>query len=215
MQRLTRRAFLASLGVSASLGSPMRLFGSRGDLVSAGWDHPREPIPQVTPLSPPFRLPESWYRQTVKRLQERLAQRGLDGIILKDRWNIIYVSGLFHTTTERPFWLFVPTRGEPVFFYPGLDKDLVNTWWIKEGEWYFDYPHAGPFNTLAYKAGPRADLLQWMLKGTGQARLRARASGHRGRGGADDDEAHAGGLARSAIRSGRRSLTPHADDQDA
>jgi Xaa-Pro dipeptidase len=181
MRRMTRRAFLASLGVSASLGHPSPFRRWRGSEtlslpLAFGSDLGREPVPQVTPLSPPFRLSESWYRQTVKRLQDRLAERGLDGIILKDRWNIIYVSGLFHTTTERPFWLFVPTRGEPIFFYPGLDKDLVNTWWIKEGEWYFDYPHAGPFNTLAYKAGPKADLLQWMLKGLarrgfGRARL--------------------------------------------
>jgi Xaa-Pro aminopeptidase len=104
----------------------------------------------------------------VKRLQSKLAEKGLDGIILKDRWNIIYVSGLFHTSTERPFWLFVPTKGEPTFFHPSLDRDLVQTWWIKDREWSFDFKHAGDFNKVVYQAGPTVELVQWMLKGLAQ-----------------------------------------------
>lgn len=125
----------------------------------------REPELQGAPIAAPFRLPVEWYQQTVRRLQSKLQERGLNGIILKDRWNIIYVSGLFHTSTERPFWLFVPAKGEPTFFHPGLDKDLVGTWWIKDREWYFDFQHAGEFNRVVYKAGPKVDLLAWMLQG--------------------------------------------------
>ncbi len=165
---LSRRRFLHSIGTSTVI-----LGVGRANSIAG-----RRPLPalDVAPLTPPFRLPVEWYQKTVRRLQKKLDERGLDGIILKDRWNIIYVSGLFHTTTERPFWLFVPTKGEPAFFYPGLDRDLIDTWWIKDGAWYFDFPHAGAFNQVVWEAGERVDLLQWMLKelgkrGFGKAKL--------------------------------------------
>src|SRR6266852_5334250 len=47
------------------------------------------------------RLPLEWHKQRAKLLQEKLAQDGRDGILLTDRWNIIYFTGLWHTTTER------------------------------------------------------------------------------------------------------------------
>ena len=120
-------------------------------------------IPPMTPLEPPFRLPESWYRKNMARLQASLAENGLDGMILEDVWNIIYFSGLFHSKTERPLWLFVPAAGEPVIYHPALDRDLVDTWWIQDAEWYFDYPHHGAYNRMVYEPGPPQDLSQWML----------------------------------------------------
>ena len=127
-------------------------------------------------LEPPFRLPEAWYRENVRRLQARLEENHLDGIILEDVWNIIYFSGLFHSKTERPFWLFVPTKGDPVVFHPFLDRELVETWWIEDREWYFDFPHHGAFNALTFEPGRQEDLLTWMLEGLerrgfGRARL--------------------------------------------
>lgn len=122
-----------------------------------------ESIPSIQPLESPFRLPEEWYRENILRLQVKLTENDLDGIILENIWNIIYFSGLFYLETERPFWLFIPAHGEPVFFHPALDIDLINTWWIKDTEWYFDYPHHGAYNTIVYKPGPPQDLLQWML----------------------------------------------------
>lgn len=121
-------------------------------------------ISPMESLEPPFRLPEAWYQKSTERLQSKLQEKGLDGVILEDVWNIIYFSGLFHAKTERPFWLFIPARGEPTFFHPALDRDLVDTWWIKDAEWYFDYPHHGEYNQIVYEAGPPQDLLQWMLK---------------------------------------------------
>ncbi len=151
---ISRRNFIKSLGVSAAT---LPLAGTLLDSI--------EPKLFAASVSGPYRLPIEWYKRTVARLQAKLRERGLDGIILKDRWNIIYVSGLFHTNTERPFWLFVPTKGEPSFFHPGLDKDLVESWWIKDREWYFDYLHADGFNKVVFKAGPKEDLLAWMLRG--------------------------------------------------
>jgi Xaa-Pro dipeptidase len=120
-------------------------------------------IDEMDSLQPPFRLEEDWYRWNVSRLQEKLLENGLKGILLNNIWNIIYFSGLFHTNTERPFWLFIPAKGKPVFFIPLLDRSLIETWWIEEYEWYFDFPHHGPYNERTFEAGPPADLYEWLL----------------------------------------------------
>ncbi len=146
----------------------IKAFGVSGAVLGVGLPARAPAPPAAAPLAEPFRLPESWYRNTVKRLQAKLSEKGLDGVILKDRWNLIYFSGLFHTSTERPFWLFIPTKGDPTFFAPGLDRDLIESWWIKDYEWYFDFPHAGEFNKNQYRAGPKVDLMQWMLRGLGK-----------------------------------------------
>ncbi len=130
-------------------------------------------------MEPPFRLPEAWYRQNMTRLQATLSENGLDGIILEDVWNIIYFSGLFHSKTERPFWLFVPAKGEPVIYHPALDRDLVDTWWIQDAEWYFDYPHHGAYDTFVCEPGPPQDLLQWMLGSLGNRGFGHGHPGHR------------------------------------
>jgi len=122
-------------------------------------------------LASPFRLPATWYRGTIGRLQARLKEHGLDGILFQNITNIVYFSGLFHSATERPFWLFIPTTGEPTFFCPGLDRDLVRSWWIQDMEWYFDYPHHGPFNQFVREPGPAKDIHAWLLRGLAERGL--------------------------------------------
>jgi len=144
----------------------MRTSGKVGDIESEGF------VSAIVTLQPPFRLPKSWYRENMRRLQARLEEHGLEGLILADVCNIIYFSGLFHTRTERPFWLFVPAKGDPVLFHPALDRDLVDSWWIEDREWYFDFPHSGACNTLVWEPDPEVDLRAWMLE-----RLAARGFG--------------------------------------
>jgi len=151
----TRRNFLASLGLAAG---------------AAGLGRPPEACAEIKPgkvasLKPPFRLPVDWYRGAVKRLQGKLAEKGLGGAIVADVLNRNYLTGIFLTETERPNYLFIPAKGDPVAFIPGLDRDMAASWWIKEFEWYFDFPHAGDYNQVVWKAGPREDLFVWMLKG--------------------------------------------------
>jgi Xaa-Pro dipeptidase len=169
----TRRGFLkssgvAALGVSLSTtrgagnaqrGQAGQPGGSAGLLVK----NPGHPQPATYD-----RLPLDWYKSTVRRLQAKLAERGLDGILLTNRWNIIYYTGLFHTTTERPFACFIPTNELAVYwFYPKLDYDLVRTWWFTDGDYYYDFPHVeGGFPDQGkVVAGPPVDLLEWRLKG--------------------------------------------------
>ncbi len=96
------------------------------------------------------RLPLEWHKGRVKALQEHLQDQGYAGVLLSDRWNIIYFTGLFHSTTERPFSVFLPAdKVATVWFHPGLDRDLVKSWWATETESYFDFQHAeGGFPNL-------------------------------------------------------------------
>jgi Xaa-Pro aminopeptidase len=114
------------------------------------------------------RLPREWHEATVKKFQQKLGERGLGGALITDRWNIIYLTGLFHTTTERPFACFIPADELAVhWFYPGLDKALVRSWWFTDGDYYYDYPHAegGYPDQGTVATGPPVDLVAFQLKG--------------------------------------------------
>jgi Xaa-Pro aminopeptidase len=114
------------------------------------------------------RLPLEWCKRRTKTLQERLAAQGYAGILLTDKWNIIYFTGLFHTNTERMMHVFIPTPdGAPIWFFPALDRDLVRSWWYGEGDMYFDWldvAGAAPQEGRVVK-GPTLDLWRWALEG--------------------------------------------------
>ncbi|MGH7699299.1 MAG: M24 family metallopeptidase [Gemmatimonadales bacterium] len=162
----TRRAFVRTslLASAAALAPATDAIGA----VPWWWTNPRRD--RDTGLQDlPDRLPISWYRGTVARFQEKLRAANLDGMLLKDQWNILYVSGYFHSQTERPEALWIPATGDPALFVPGLDRDLVASWWITDAEFYFDYPHAESQNDprTAPVTSPRGtvDLWTWMMKG--------------------------------------------------
>ncbi len=114
------------------------------------------------------RLDEAWHRAAIRRLQEKLREEGIDAVLLGDRWNIIYFTGLWHTSTERPFQIFIPATGTDLtWFHPSLDRDLVGTWWIRDRETYFDFKHGeGAFPNLGkVQMGATVDLMRWTLKG--------------------------------------------------
>jgi Xaa-Pro aminopeptidase len=117
------------------------------------------------PITGPFRLPADWYRATTARFQKQLAAKNLSAAVISDRQNLNYLTGAFAITTERPIWLLVPAKGDPAIFHPGLDRDLWDSWWIRDRQWYFDYPHHGEFNTVVWDGGATTDLFQWMIDG--------------------------------------------------
>ncbi len=167
---LTRRQFAGFLGASVVTGTALAALRGQA-LPSDSNPSMRASIERalknvkVPSLKPPFRLPVDWYRATVARLQARLVEKGLRGVLCANGLNHNYLAGYFLTQTERPMFLFVPASGEPTFFHPGLDRDLVSTWWIKDHEWYFDFHHAGEYNKVQSKAGPKEDLWLWVAKG--------------------------------------------------
>jgi len=116
------------------------------------------------------RLPLEHSKGRTRVLQDYLRDNGYSGILLTDRWNLIYFTGLWHSTTERLFHAFISTdRDHPIWFYPGLDRDLVASWWSHEDdmEMYHDWHHAeGGFPHLGeVKQGPAVDLFKWVMEG--------------------------------------------------
>lgn len=114
------------------------------------------------------RLPLDWHKGRVRALQAHLQQEGLAGALLSDRWNLIYFTGLFHSTTERPFSVFLPAdRMAAIWFHPSLDRDLVASWWSTEADSYFDFLHAdGAFpNDGKVQQGRTVDLFEWTMRG--------------------------------------------------
>ena len=162
----TRRDFLAqSALVAAGMSTVTR---DAIGVVPHWWVKPATD-PATGLVDVPDRLPIAWYRGCIQRLQAKLGELGLDGILLKDRWDIIYVAGYFHTTTERPYGLWIPREGEPAIFVPGLDRELVDAWWIRDAELYFDYPQAqtngDPRVGSVLQPVGTVNLWAWMMKG--------------------------------------------------
>jgi len=102
-------------------------------------------------------------------LKAHLAPRGIDAIILGNDQNMVYFTGCFRGSGERSTWaLFRVDEEDTLYWYsPGIDRDLVRSWWCTENEYYFCYPHAeGGFpNRGQVVQGPRVDLFEWLLEG--------------------------------------------------
>jgi Xaa-Pro aminopeptidase len=167
---ISRRSLLATTGVAAA-GSLLTARPGMGAQVGAdGSKSAALFLNEDDGLAPATfdRLPLEWHKGRVKVLQDYMQERGYAGALLSDRWNIIYFTGLFHSTTERPFAVFLPAdKVATIWFHPGLDRDLVKSWWSTESESYFDFQHAeGGFPHLGkVQQGEKVDLFEWMLKG--------------------------------------------------
>lgn len=155
---MLRRNFLKSSSIAGVL------LGARA-LLRAEDKAAAVPQKSYPPITGPFRLAVDWYRATTARFQKQLAETNLAAAVVSDRNNVNYLTGAFAVTTERPMWLVVPARGEPAVFHPGLDRDLWDSWWVQDRQWYFDYPHHGDFNKMVWEAGDTSNLFQWMVDG--------------------------------------------------
>jgi len=96
----------------------------------------------------PDRLPPEWYRRKIGQVQQEMARRKLDALVLLNSHNVIYTTGYFHLSTERPLGALIPKSGDPALFIPGLESDQVKLWWVKDFEAYFDFP--GPVNRVRW-----------------------------------------------------------------
>ena len=168
---LSRRSFLKNLGVGVAgvgLGMntsapPLLSFqGHAKKLLVKDPDHP-EPASKGTD-----RLPLNWYKKTAKRLRDRSGERGVDVVVLADSWNLTYFSGCFLTKTERPCWCVLPVDNDEIDWWsPGLDNELVKSWWCTEMNYYYDYHHAqgGYPDQGKVVMGNRVNLFKWLLEG--------------------------------------------------
>jgi Xaa-Pro aminopeptidase len=114
------------------------------------------------------RLPLEWNKRTVSRFKEKLAARDVEAFMVRDPLNIIYLTGYWHTNTERPQATFMNSEdADPWFLYPGLDRDIVKSWWFGDGRMYFDFLHAdGGFpHEGKVQQGKTVDLFEFLLQG--------------------------------------------------
>lgn len=114
------------------------------------------------------RLPLDWNKRTVARFKEMLAAKGIEAFLVRDPLNTIYLTGYWHTTTERPEATFMnKDDADPWYLYPALDRDLVKTWWFGGGWEYFDFKHAQGASPYQGKVvqGKTVDLFEFMLEG--------------------------------------------------
>ncbi|MDH5386188.1 MAG: M24 family metallopeptidase [Candidatus Aminicenantes bacterium] len=168
---LSRRSFLKSLGmgvagvglgINTSAPSLPSLQGHSEKLLVKDLDHPK-PASKGTD-----RLPLSWYKETAKRLREKSGERGVDAVVLADSWNLTYFSGCFMTKTERPCWCVLPVANDAIYWWsPGLDNELVKSWWCTEMNYYYDYHHSkgGYPDQGKVVMGNRVNLFKWLLEG--------------------------------------------------
>jgi len=114
------------------------------------------------------RLSLEWNKATVGRLKAKLADQDIQAFLVRDPLNIIYLTGYWHTTTERPQAAFMNKDDTaPWYLYPALDRDLITGWWFGGGWTYFDFLHAdGAFpNKGTIDQGDTVDLFDFMLRG--------------------------------------------------
>lgn len=114
------------------------------------------------------RLPLEWNRAAVKRFRDELAKQDIQAFLVRDPLNIIYLTGYWHTTTERPQAVFMnKDDADPWFLYPGLDRDIVTSWWFGGGRMYFDFLHGdGAFpNEGRVQMGETVDLFRFLMQG--------------------------------------------------
>ena len=90
------------------------------------------------------RLPLSWYQATTQRLKDKAKQQGADAILLQHDVNLVYFTGCIRGSGQRTTWAFFPVEEkDTVYWYaPRIDRELINSWWATEFEYYFCYPHA-------------------------------------------------------------------------
>lgn len=114
------------------------------------------------------RLSLEWNKAAVKRFRDELAKQDIQAFLVRDPLNIIYLTGYWHTSTERPQAVFMNKDDpDPWFLYPGLDRDIVTSWWFGGGRTYFDFLHGdGAFpHEGKVQMGETVDLFRFLMEG--------------------------------------------------
>ena len=85
-------------------------------------------------------IDEDRYRARVAAVQAALGNLPLDGLLCLDMHDVIYLTGFFHTPSERPIGCYVPARGEPVLYVPLLEREHAAATWLASVETYPEFP---------------------------------------------------------------------------
>ena len=180
----SRRDFIKRIGAGlAGAGVASSELACATGAVAGDSDLLLEPNPDHVEPAPlgVDRLPLAWHQRATQRLKDRVANMGVDAILLGTDQNQVYFTGCFRRSGERSTWVLFPVEeADTVYWYsPGIDRDLIDAWWVTENEYYFCYPHAeGGFpNRGMVTPGPRVDLFEWMLRGLRDRGLAGKAIG--------------------------------------
>ena len=92
------------------------------------------PAPALAPID------AEGYRARVAAVQAALGPLELDGLLCLDMHDVVYLTGFFHTPSERPIGCFVPVRGEPVLYVPLLEREHAAATWLASVETYAEFP---------------------------------------------------------------------------
>ena len=114
------------------------------------------------------RLSLDWNKATVARFKALLAEKDIQAFLVRDSLNIVYLTGYWHVSTERPQAVFMNQSDvAPWYLYPGLDRDSVSSWWFGGGRMYFDFMHAdGAFPQKGtIDQGETVDIFEFLLRG--------------------------------------------------
>ncbi len=180
----SRRAFIRDLsagltaagGAAAALACAPASPANEGDserLLVRDPDHV-EPAPVGMD-----RLPLAWHQERTRLLKESAAaEHGAEAVVLGSDPNMVYFSGCYRSSGQRSTWVMFPlAETDAAYWYsPGIDRDLITSWWCTENEYYFCFPHAeGGFpNRGEVRRGPRVDLWAWLLERLGRRGLDGR-----------------------------------------
>ena len=87
-------------------------------------------------------LPESEYMQRLEQLTNQIRLDKLSGVILFDRYYILYYTGFAFIPTERPVALVVNAAGERALFVPRLELEHAETnALVDQVASYLEYPY--------------------------------------------------------------------------
>jgi Xaa-Pro dipeptidase len=182
--KLSRRSFIRDMGLGlAGAGLAAERLAAQAVGKEVGSEKLLLKNPgQPEPAPPGFdRLPLAWNQRRVRELKDKVAAQGIDVILLRTDANIVYFSGCFRSSGERPTWVFFPRdEKDTIYWYsPGIDRDLISSWWSTENEFYFCFPHAeGGFPNKGLLAkGKAVDLFVWLLEGLKRHGLDGRTIG--------------------------------------
>lgn len=144
---LERRTFIKNMGLGlAAAGLALEQLVDQ-DTFFAGGSEALLVSDRIQPEPAPRgydRLPLEWHQATVQRLKDALAPLSVDGILLQQDVNTVYFTGCVRGSGQRTTWVLFPTdeRDTAYWFGPGIDRDLINSWWATDFAYYFCYPHA-------------------------------------------------------------------------
>ena len=80
-------------------------------------------------------FPAQEYRDRTARLQQQIAQAGLDALFLTAAADIFYVTGFltrFWESPARPWFVVIPGKGDPVAVIPAIGADLMARSWMPQ-----------------------------------------------------------------------------------